>query len=261
MKRRRLVDVGLLGSGILMVMLLAGCGGSSASGLGQQPLSAVQVKTEVPKQVQVDHSYAFEIALTPADGSQELSDIVVEQTTVAHTQPNVVGTPGASIAKAFGAGYEPYAIAQLSSGTFDVQMVGEQMQSLRQPSVSWNWNITPHQSGTQVISGSIAIEWIPTKQANGALPPPKFVISNIQRAFDVQGNGVTLPFDPSVISIGTLDLGSLVTQILAALIAAALIWWISVMVARSIGARRKEQERENAQIGVRPPDRDRYGGR
>lgn len=259
MKRRRLVDVGLLGLGVLIVILLVGCGGSSASGLGQQPLSAVQVKTEAPTQVQVDHSYAFEIALTPKDGSQEISDILVEQTTVAHTQPTTVGTPGASIAKAFGAGYEPYATAQLTSGTFDVQMVGEQMQSLRQQSVSWNWNITPHQSGAQVLSGAISIEWIPTKPSNGALPPPKFVITNIQQRFDVQGSGVTLPFDPSVITIGTLDLGSLVTQILAALIAAALIWWVSVMVARSLSARRQAQLRDNARVGARRPDRDSFG--
>src|SRR5262249_2037825 len=199
--------------------------------------------------------------LTPKDGSQELSDILVEQTTVAHTQPTAVGTPGASIAKAFGAGYEPYAVADLTSGTFDVQMVGEQMQSLRQPSVIWNSNTTPHQTGSQALSGSISIEWIPTKQSNGALPPPKYVISNIQQSFDVQGNGVTLPFDPSVITLGKLDIGSLVTQILAALIAAALIWWISVMVARSLGARHKAQGREGAQIGARPPDRDRYGDR
>jgi hypothetical protein len=261
MKRQRHVGIGLLVLGVLTGIFLAGCGGFSSSGLAQRQLSAVQVKTEVPSKVQVDHSYALQVSLVPKDGSQDLADIVVEQTTVANTLPTPVGTPGASIAKAFGAGYEPYATARLIGGTFTIESVGQQTQSLRQQTVSWSWNITPHQTGTQVLSGSIVIDWLPTKQPNSALPPPEYTIATIQQGIDVQGNGITLPLDPSIVTLGKLDIGSLVTQIVAALVAAALIWWISVVVVRSLGNRRRAEQRDRAQVGTRPPDRDRYGGR
>jgi len=261
MKIRRRVWVVLFVLGVLTGILLAGCGGSSSGNLGQRQISQIQVKTEVPSKVQVDHSYALQVSLVPRDSTQNLSDIVVEQTTIASTQPTPVGTPGVSIAKAFGGGYEPYATAVLTSGTFNIQLVGQQTQSLRQQSVVWTWNITPQQTGAQVISGSIFIEWKPTKQPNNALPPPTYTIATIQQGFDVQGDGVSLPLDPSVVTLGKIDIGSLVTQLLAALLAAALIALVSVIAVRSFGGRRKAQQREGAQIGARSPDRDAYGRR
>src|SRR5579885_2894803 len=174
----------LLVLGVLTGILLAGCGGSSSAGLAQRQLSAVQVKTEVPSKVQVNHSYDLRVSLVPKDGSQNLSDIVVEQTTIASAMPTPAGTPGVSIAKAFGAGYAPYATAALTSGTFDVTLVGQETQSLQQPSVVWDWNITPHQAGAQVITGAITVEWLPTKQPNNALPPPTYTIATIQQGFD-----------------------------------------------------------------------------
>ncbi|HEV8193172.1 MAG TPA: hypothetical protein VGP82_17050 [Ktedonobacterales bacterium] len=263
MKVQRCARIVLLIAGIAAAILLVGCGGSygSAPALAQQQISAVQVKTELPTHVQVDHSYALRISLVPRDSSRDLSDIVVEQTTVASTAPTPVGTPGATIARAFGAGYEPYATATLYSGTFDVRLAGQQTQSLRQQSMAWTWNITPHQTGAQVVTGAIYIEWKPTKQPNNALPPPTYTIATIDQSIAVQGAGVSLPLDPSIVTAGKIDIGSLVTQILAALLAAALIWWVSVVVVRSLGGHRKAQQRGNAQVGARPTDRDRHGGR
>lgn len=265
MRLQRRARVALLVLGILAGMFLVGCGGSYGSGsapaLSQLQLSAIQVKTEVPSKVQVDHSYALQVSLVPRDGRQDLSDIVIEQTTVASTAPTPAGTPAATIARAFGAGYEPYVTATLYSGTFDVHLAGQQTQSLRQQSVAWTWNITPHQAGAQVVTGAIYIEWKPTKQSNNALPPPTYTIARIDQSIAVQEASVSLPFDPSVVTLGKIDIGSLVTQILAALLAAALIWWVSVVVVRSLGGHRKAQRRDGAQVGARPTDRDRYGGR
>jgi hypothetical protein len=254
MKVQRRARIILLIAGMVAAILLVGCGGTTGSGpvLAQRQISAVQVKTELPTHVQVDHSYAVRVSLVPRDGSHDLSDIVVEQTTTASLEPTPVGTPRATIARAFGVGYEPYATATLYSGTFDIRPVGLASQSLRQQSVAWTWNITPHQAGAQVVNGAIYIEWKPTRQANSALPPT-YTIATIEQSIDVQGAGNS---DPSIVTTGKIDIGSLVTQILAALLAAALIWWISVVLARTLGGRRRVQGREGEPMGARRTDSD-----
>jgi hypothetical protein len=93
-----------------------------------------------------------------------------------------------------------------------------------------------------------------------ALPPPEYTIATIQQGFDVQASSITLPVDPSFVTLRKVDISSLIIQFLAELLAAALTRWVSMVVC-AVSGHRKAQQHDGAQVRARPTDRDRYGGR
>lgn len=75
--------------------------------------------------------------------------------------PIPVGTAGVTVERAFGPGYDVYAIANLAAVKFDVTPNSIEWQSLDQRIDEWGWTITPKALGRQVIFFNVNLEWRP----------------------------------------------------------------------------------------------------
>lgn len=221
---------------LLMALALSACGAgaSSINTIAQQqllesPFQKLQVSTQIPHKMLVGVSYAMRITLRPREGYVSLSDIPAENATTSNMQPVPVGTPLTSVLNAFGPGYEPYATARLGGGAFTLQLISQETQSLRQSTVTWEWNVTPLYSGTQIIDGSITIEWTPTSANAHALPAnPTFTVATMDTSVDVSAPAATPTSGPDtgIIDVGpfAIDQAGLTTTILGALIVAVIAW-------------------------------------
>lgn len=229
MRRTWLVSAFLL----ILALALAGCGSSAASiqpqyQVASTPIGSLIVTTQIPESMRVGQSYIVRMTLAPQGEYSTLSDIPVEKVSTITSGATPVGTPSAALQSALGPGYEPYAKAQLAGGSFDLQMVGEDTQSLRQPQVTWEWNVTPLSSGTQLIDAAITVEWAPTSSSSHTLPlTPTFTIASVDTPVVVLAAasaiaGATPTGGPSVTHIGPLliDTTSLTTGILTSLLVA-----------------------------------------
>lgn len=217
---------------LLLALTLGACGAGASSidpsaqgQVYQSPFRSLQVSTQLPTTMLVGLSYAVRITLRPREGYVTLSDIPAEHATTTNTQPVAVGTPSASLLDAFGPGYEPYATARLGAASFTAQLISQETQSLRQTSVTWEWNVTPLSSGTQVIDGAITIAWTPNStNAHAAPANPTFTIATIDTAVTVD----TQSSKPSagVFAVGPflIDESGLTTTILGALVVALIAW-------------------------------------
>ncbi len=220
---------------LLLTLTLGACGASASSintsaqsQVLQSPFRSLQVSTQIPRAMLVGVSYIVRLTLRPSEGYVTLSDIPAENATTTNTQPVAVGTPSASLLDAFGPGYEPYATARLGAGAFTLQLISQETQSLRQASVTWEWNVTPLFSGTQLIDGSVTIEWTPNSANTHALPDnPAFTIATVDTAVTVDAPP-TQSAKPGagVFAVGPflIDQAGLTTTILGALIVGVIAW-------------------------------------
>lgn len=246
---------------LLMALTLGACGASATSStintsaqeqVLQSPFGSLQVSTQTPRTMVVGVSYVMRITLRPRAGYVALSDIPAEHATTTNTQPVAVGTPSASLLDAFGPGYEPYATAKLGAGSFTVQLISQETQSLRQTSVIWEWNVTPLSSGTQLIDGAITVEWTPTANNAHALPDnPTFTIATMDTAVTVGAAPATTQTakpGAGVFAVGPflIDEAGLTTTILGALIVAIIAW-----LSRRAYVRTRSLQR--AAVKKRPP--------
>lgn len=229
MRRTWLVSAFLL----ILALTLAGCGSSAAAPQPQYqvastPIGSLIVTTQIPTSMRVGQSYIVRMTLAPQGEYSTLSDIPIEKVSTITSGATPVGTPSAAMQSALGPGYEPYASAQLAGGSFDLQMVGQDIQSLRQPRVMWEWNVTPLFSGTQLIDAAITVEWTPTSSSSHTLPlTPTFTIASVDTPVEVlAATPATADATPTggagVTHIGPLliDTTSLTTGILTSLLVA-----------------------------------------
>ena len=106
-----------------------------------------------------------------------------------------------------------------------------QEQSLEQPEASWRWNITPQETGVQVISGEIRIDWKSINQGSAATI--SFIVGNPQIAIRVKGS-----FDWSPWIASGLTVLSGVTL--------ALLSWLGTRIWSQISKRRKNTKENEA---------------
>lgn len=221
----------LLGALLLtLAFALAGCGAASYPTSTDQvavtTIGSLVVTTRIPKVMQVSESAIARITLAPQSHVGALAAIPEEQTGSVTTPAAPVGTPSVPIDSAFGAGYEPYAQAQLASGAFDVQMVSQSLQSLRQPQVTWEWSITPLYAGQQLMDAAITVQWNPTGDGAHALPlNPTFTIATVDTDVTVRAAAASTPGVATVTYVGPfpVDTLSLSTGIIASVFAALLV--------------------------------------
>ncbi len=218
---------------LILALSLAGCGSSATAPQPQYqvastPIGSLIVTTQIPTSMRVGQSYIVRMTLAPQSEYSTLSDIPVEKVSTITSGATPVGTPSTALQNALGPGYEPYASAQLAGGSFDLQMVGQDIQSLRQPRVTWEWNVTPLFSGTQLIDAAITVEWTPTSFSSHTLPlAPSFTIASVDTPVAVLAAtsataDATPTVGPNVTHIGPLqiDTTSLTTGILTSLLVA-----------------------------------------
>lgn len=188
MNRSEYLTIILALSSLLLATILSTCGASAiapgTANIADTSIANLQIQTLYPATMEVNQSYVVEIALVPAGGSGYVSDITVEKATVLTSNPTPVGTPGAPLGAAFGAGYTPFATATLSSGTFTIDPVGPPEQLLQQSRIAWDWNVTPLQSDTQILTADVELEWKPVN-TGGNQPAYQYPISRPQISVQV----------------------------------------------------------------------------
>ncbi len=133
-----------------------------------------------------------------------------------------------NLTELFGSGYDIFASANLSTTSFDVQLLGSLEQSANQVKIEWNWNIFPKSSGTQVVNIGITLHWKPISSNGG---------KDIIRQIWVTASTITvnpLPF----IQPGQVTISGVASGILGTLLTgSSLTWWWD-------GRKKKQEEKE-----------------
>jgi hypothetical protein len=125
------------------------------------PVPTVLIEAEWPTRMEVNWSDSVRVSLVRTTEGAYVPTIEVEGHTAVVDTPIPVGTPGQPIEEAFGSGYEAFALARLVGTGFDVESAGPEEQSLEQPTITWEWNITPRQPGHHVLNVSLEACWRP----------------------------------------------------------------------------------------------------
>lgn len=228
----------------LLLFALSACGGTTTPGskagislLSNSSIQTLRIATTYPQNMQVNDSYQIRVSLTPLNGVSLKTIIATEQATQVATEPTPVGTPGATMLNAFGKGYEPYARAALAASSFQVVSTQPDEQSLEQPSVEWDWDVTPSSAGTQVIFVDIWIQWLPVHTNGTPLPPPTYRLGENQLAIGVAGT----PPPPQ----SWIDWTGVVTTVVSALLV-SLLSWFGVRLTKQFRRRAKQQSNDTS---------------
>lgn len=201
-------------------------------------ISDLEIRTTYPAEMELHRAYPIEMSLKPKNGISSVSSLQAIYALIPASNPTTnvapatpVGTPNTTIKNAFSKGYEPFATATFYAGTFAVQPSMPQEQSLDQPEVSWRWNVTPQETGVQVMSGEIRIDWKSINQGSAATF--SFIVGNPQIIVRVKGS-----FDWSPWIASGLTVLSGVTL--------ALLSWLGTQIWSQISKRRKNTKENGA---------------
>ncbi len=203
-------------------------------------IANLSITTSVPFSVIKEHSSQFTTSIHPLfqapEGNQNET-----QTTI---RPTPVGTPGVSIADAFGPGYAVSAKARLSASAFDVDPKEQLEQSLDQNgSVTFVWTATPKYIGKQSLEVTITGVWTPS---SGGTPKER-PLAHQSLSLDVVD--IPPPPPPSFFLLGQVDLGALLGVLLGSA--------FNVPVIIELIKIRHERKQERQQISRTPSSRKR----
>jgi len=260
MRIRVLLFVGLI------LLMLAGCGfkGNKTSSaptptptpeqdIISSQIPEIKIEALYPAHMIINQSYVIKVSLVSKTGSSPTAP-PIEKATMVVTEPTPVGTPGATVQQAFGQGFEPFATATLTAGSFKVppSSAPSGPQSLRQPAVEWDWNVTPQYTGTQILSVDITIMWEQTQSAVVRFPLT-FRIGNPQLSVDVTEPPTPPTPSPPFFKIGQIDLGNLITQGIVALIGTGILGTLVIWIGQR---RKKKDEQASSTTPSSPPAKD-----
>lgn len=171
---------------IFFLLIVSSCGGSAntpTAGGGNACYSTacasqsdLRINVGHASQMQVHDSQEVKVTLNSISNTLISNDslpnasIPAENATVTTTHIIPVGTPTASLADAFGPGYQVYASATLTTmtGTFKIQPLFDpkKLQALDRVLVEWRWLITPMETGNQILDIDIEVIWLPLSQSS-----------------------------------------------------------------------------------------------
>lgn len=109
--------------------------------------------------MEIDRSDSIRVSLVRTTDQVFVPTIEIAGHTVIAATPIPVGTPEASIERAFGPEYEAFATANLAATAFEAKLATAEEQPLGQPRITWEWNITPKKPGQQIVNVSIKVQW------------------------------------------------------------------------------------------------------
>jgi hypothetical protein len=222
------------------------CGGGPTPTLADSPIDSLLVEKEWPRQLETNSSDFIRALLTTTLGSAptEIPTAATGNHSLAEESPFPVGAmfndPNTSIENAFGTGYEAFATANLVTTAFEVQLIGPQWRTLRQPSIEWDWNISPktQRLGKQVIDMDIEVQWIPKvnkQQQQGQ------ILSQIWQSH------VEVEVISHWVDMGQISIGSLVTGFLGSGLTIPWLW-------EQVEKRRKEKKEGKKVDAIHPFD-------
>jgi len=156
MRLQRLSVVGIV---LPLLLLVYGCGAASGPGVSpprtalilNSTLSTLKIEADIPP-MQVNHQTVVAISIFPTGAQGPVSDVpVVKNATAVVTGATPIGTPGRTLADAFGPNHSVVATATLETSTdiFSVAPTGPQPKPLDQARVEWDWFVTPLVAGEQ----------------------------------------------------------------------------------------------------------------
>jgi hypothetical protein len=122
------------------------------------------VETEWPQRVEFGRSESIRVSLVCSESGDVVPTAEGKGHSVRSATTVPVGTPEALLERAFGAGYESCAVANLVGAAFDIRAVSVECQSLDMSSVTWEWNLVPKMAGPQVVNVNIEVTWKPVGQ-------------------------------------------------------------------------------------------------
>jgi hypothetical protein len=129
----------------------------------QTPIPNAIIEAEWPTRMEMGRSDSIRVSLIRAEGHTFIPTVEkIGHIAIAAT-PIPAGTPEAPLEKAFGQEYEACATANLVGAAFEIRAVATECRSVDQPKVTWEWNIIPRESGTQVVNVSLDVQWKPIK--------------------------------------------------------------------------------------------------
>lgn len=245
----------ILGVSALIILLLVVCGllvlrrltapccpSSGAPGpilVVNLPLSSLDIITDTPSSMRVKTSYTIKVSLTPK-GQTLISGLMIEMATPTASDTIPVGTPGASLKEAFGPGLEPVAMATLQADTFVISPVGPVEEPLDQSEVTWEWSVTPNESGTQFLAVDIEGYW---RAAHGEARGP-YRIGD--KTFRVDVSAPTpvptpTPTPEPFITPGHIDIGAIITSLPSILLGAG---GLGVLLIVGLVSHLKRQDRK-----------------
>lgn len=222
------------------------CGGGPIPTIADSPEDSLLIEEEWPDQIEINSSDFIRVLLTTTLGSAptEIPTTTAGNHSLARESPFPIGAmlndPNTSIENAFGTGYEAFATANLITTAFEVQPIGPQWRPLRQPSIEWDWNISPKAQmiGSQVIDIDIEVKWIP--KVNGQ-PIQGQIINQVWQSH-IKVNSISHWIDTGQISIS-----SLITGFIGSGLTIPWLW-------EQVEKRKKEKkEKEKANANESPP--------
>lgn len=218
-------------------LLLISCGGATSPGtsppsLARLDITQTTIKTQFPPKMLKNHSYEVKVFLLSTANGENISNILIEKATVVASNPTPVGTPHTALLNAFGPGYTPYATANLYGGTFTIQAISPAEQSLQQSIIEWDWNITPQDTGQQVLNVDVVLQWKSTLSSTSTLPPPTYSIGNPSMLVTVN--------DPPF-SLGSLDIGAILNAAIPILLVSIIGFFSSLLWKQYTKRNRKKQ--------------------
>jgi hypothetical protein len=201
-------------------------------------ISSMKLVTQIPSPMNVKQSYVVRVSLVSALGATTIATLVQEKPTLVVGDTSPIGTPDATLLNAFGLGYEPSATATLDASAFTVIPANDtaKPQSLRQPEVHWDWNVTPLYTGTQIITVRVWIQWIRI-QSGGApsSPTPAYSIG------ETPNISVSVR-DPNEQSSPLLDVGTTINTAVPAVLSSLCVSLITWLVLKLWPEKQKEEQ-------------------
>ncbi len=132
---------------------------TGSDGAPLPPVLAV-LEAEWPTRMEVNQSDSIRVTLRKTGPTYRAAPEVGGNQVVMAT-PLPVGTPGAPLERAFGAGYDATAQAKLAAIAFDMRALEDEEQGLEPSAVTWEWNVIPRNAGEQVVNVSVEVHWKP----------------------------------------------------------------------------------------------------
>ncbi|GAC1360146.1 MAG: hypothetical protein NVSMB38_44000 [Ktedonobacteraceae bacterium] len=178
----------------LLLFFVIGCGGGSAGNSGggnpdvlivNSTLTTIKIQADIPP-MEVKHQTLIAVTIYPTGAVGKVSEApVIKNATAIVTEATPLGTPGKTLVNAFGPNHTVTATATLetSPDLFTVATGSPitQTKPLDQPTVQWNWFVTPQVDGNQFLGVDIEVQWTSTLTGKQGLPYtlgfPKFPVS------------------------------------------------------------------------------------
>jgi LysM repeat protein len=192
------------------------------------PLPQIVVKAEWPREMYLKSSDSVRISLVQTMDQVVAPPIETPGHTVIVAGPIPVGTLETLAQGTFGPGYRTSVVATLAATTFEVKLATVEEQSLEQPQIMWEWNISPQEPGSQqIVNVNIDVKWEPIEDEGKPIQ------------YTIWRHGLQIPVKRSWMTTGQLNAFSLISALIGSVLSAP---WLYERIKERREKRQKDEE-------------------